>query len=220
MFCVRGIFLLLFFVTICSANESDVYFDVPCNDGRDCYVLPSIGQGLYLDCYHNVHKCKCQLSFMSDFQMKWENGQCLMSKYGPCGSKGKLVVGCQDGFICVDNRCPIDSSTESVKVTPYAFPESTCFRDGCMFDRARPLARLHCNSNSNQCECVKVYDRNDRTSWDMRNYDGNNNCSVGKYGPCGTKNGITLGCHVDLITCVGGMCLNDDVTLFNNCYLT
>jgi len=202
---VSYIVLLVFLVNICSADESDDGFlNVTCNQASDCYVLES--HGLSLACWHSVHKCKCQNTFRSDFHLEWENGKCLMSKYGPCGANGELEVGCQDGFVCVDNQCrdPTDTSLRSVKVTPYIFTESKC-SEGCSIDELR----LRCNFESEQCECAKIYVADARDSyWDVRSYDGNNNCSVGKFGPCGIKNGLTIDCHGNGITCINGKCLD------------
>lgn len=201
LFC--RVLLLLFCVsTICSA-ENDDYLDVECHDAKDCYVVDN---SLALACYHSVNKCKCQNTFMSDFYLKWENKQCLSSKYGPCGTKGKVTVGCLGGFVCVDNQCrdPKDTRPEAVKVTPFVFTESKC-SDGCSFDGAN----LRCDHKSDHCECAKIYVADGTDDyWNIRNYDGDNDCSVGKFGPCGTKNGITIGCHGDGITCVSGTCLN------------
>ncbi|KAG4071787.1 hypothetical protein HA402_011941 [Bradysia odoriphaga] len=135
-----------------------------------------------------------------------ENDKCLMSKYGPCGANGDLEVGCQDGFVCVENQCrdPTDTSSRSVKVTPFIFTESKC-SEGCSINELR----LRCNYESDQCECAKIYVADARgTYWDIRSYDGNNNCSVGKFGPCGSKNGIVIDCHGDGITCINGRCLD------------
>jgi len=211
--CVRDFLLLISLVTICSANSDSVddgFLNVTCNESSDCYVLENVNQGLWLACWHNVHKCKCQNTISSDYNLKWEHRQCLMSKYGPCGGKGELKVGCQDGFVCVDNQCrdPNDTNPKSVKVTPYIFDGSKCSENGCSFSDEMDL---RCNYETNQCECAKVYIADARDSfWDIRNYDGNKNCSIGKFGPCGTKNGITIECHGEGITCVDGTCLNAD----------
>lgn len=210
--CVREFLLLILFATTCSVNSSDGaddgFLNVTCSEANDCRVLDDVNKGLWLACWHNVHKCKCQNTISSDFNLKWENRECLMSKYGPCGAKGELAVGCQDGFVCVDNQCrdPNDTSVRSVKVTPFVFDYSKCSTGGCSFSDD---LNLQCNYNTNQCECAKVYIADARGSfWDIRNYDGNNNCSIGKFGPCGTRNGITIDCHGDGITCVSGTCLN------------
>ncbi|KAG4071762.1 hypothetical protein HA402_011916 [Bradysia odoriphaga] len=171
--CVRDFLLAVCLVTICSAdNVDDGFLNVTCNEAQDCYVLDDVNQGLWLACWYNVQKCKCQNTISSDFNLKWDSGKCLMSKYGPCGAKGELAVGCQDG-------CSLDD------------------------------LELRCNYDSEQCECAKVYiaDAAD-TYWDIKSYDGNKNCSVGKFGPCGSKNGIVIDCHGDGITCVNGRCLD------------
>lgn len=203
MNCVRGILLLILFVNICS-SDSDGFLNVTCREASDCYVLDNVNQGLWLACWYNVNKCKCQNTISSDYNLKWENNKCLMSKYGPCGGKGELVIGCQDGFVCVDNQCRDPNDIKSVKVTPYIFSESKC-PGGCSLNGMD----LRCNFNTRQCECAKVYIADGRDSfWDIRNYDGDKNCSVGKFGPCGSANGITIECHGDGITCVSGTCLN------------
>lgn len=196
---------LVLIVTICSAIE-DSYLDVTCNEASDCYVLDD-SFGLALSCAYDVHKCSCSNTFRSDFHLKWDNNQCLMSKYGPCGEKGKLIVGCQDGFTCINNQCRDRSDTKAVKLAPFVFQDSNC-SNGCRFG---DILDLSCSYASNQCECRKEYIADGRDSgWDIRNYDGDNDCSVGKFGPCGIENGIKIDCHGDGISCVDGNCLNPD----------
>lgn len=199
---VRDILLLIISATICSSSD-DGLLNVECHKAQDCYVLNG---ELELACWYGVNKCKCYNTMSSNFNLKWENDQCLMSKYGPCGGNGNLYVGCQDGFVCVDSQCrnPSDTRPEAVRDTPYRFTESNCI-GGCSFGELS----LTCDYDRNQCQCEKVYVADISDSyWDMRNYDGNRNCSVGKFGPCGTKNGITIECHGDGITCVSGTCLD------------
>lgn len=216
--CVRDLLLLIVFLTASSTADNSVgdddgFLNATCHEASDCYVLDGVNQGLWLACWYNVHKCKCQNTISSDFNLKWENRQCLMSKYGPCGAKGELAVGCQDGFVCVDNQCRDPNDTRSVKVTPFIFNESSCSKGGCSFNDE---LSLRCNHLTDQCECAKVYIADARDSyWDIRNYDGNNNCSIGKFGPCGTKNGITINCHGDGITCVSGTCLDANHMISN-----
>jgi len=197
----------LFILMVTTSSAEDGFLNATCNSAQDCYVLDDVNHGLWLACWYNVHKCKCQNTITSNFHLKWENNQCLMSKYGPCGDKGSgLVVGCSDNFICVDNRCRDPADTKSVKLTPYVFDESKCTPSGCIFSED---LRLECNHYDDRCVCEKVYIADGRsTYWDIRNYDGENNCSVGKFGPCGTKNGITIECHGDGISCVNGTCVN------------
>lgn len=210
LFANGGFLFIISFVTICSANnnENEGFLKATCNEAKDCYVIDNSSHGLHLACWHNVHRCKCVNTFRSDFHLKWENGQCLMSKYGPCGEKGTdLAVGCQNGFVCVENQCrdPKDNSAKSVKQVPLIFEESDCSSNHCQFSED---LHLTCNGG-NHCSCQKVYvaDLGD-TYWDIRNYDDDHNCSVGKFGPCGKKDGITIECHGDGITCVSGTCLN------------
>lgn len=206
---------LILFVTTCSANAvDDGFLNATCNKASDCYVLDDVNQGLQLACWYNVNKCKCQNTISSDFNLKWENTQCLMSKYGPCGSKGSLVVGCQDNFICADNQCRDPNDVvEATRVVPFVFNESKCSVGDCNFSIDLDLT---CNYETNNCECRKVYIADQRdTPWDIRNYDGNKYCSVGLFGPCGIKNGIQIDCHGDGVTCVNGMCLNSDIELFS-----
>lgn len=210
-FTICAVLFVISFTTICSAryNNNDGFLNATCNEAKDCYVIDDLSLGLlHLACYGNVHKCKCENTFRSDFHLKWENGQCLMSKYGPCGEKGaELVVGCQNGFVCVENQCrdPNDISGKSVKLTPFIFDESNCSSGHCQFDED---LHLMCNSE-NHCRCQKVEIADIAgTYWDIRNYDEDNDCSVGKFGPCGSKDGVTIECHGDGITCVGGTCLN------------
>lgn len=202
---VSAVLYFILFVTTCSTNSTDDGFlNATCNEASDCYVTDDV----WLACWYNVHKCKCQNTISSDYYLKWENQQCLMSKYGPCGTKGALAVGCQDKFICVDSQCrdPNDTSAKAVKVTPFVFDESKCSKGDCNFSND---LHLTCNRDANHCECRKVYIADGRdTTWDIRNYDGNKNCSVGRFGPCGTKNGVKIDCHGDGITCVNGMCIN------------
>jgi len=186
------------------------FLNVTCNAAQDCYVLDNINQGLWLACWYNVKKCKCQNTISSNFHLKWENNQCLMSKYGPCGDKGTgLAVGCSDGFICVDNNCRDPRDPKSVKLAPYVFDKSKCTSNsftGCKFSAD---LRLECHRDDDHCVCDKIEMADGRsTSWDIRNYDGDNNCSVGQFGPCGTKNGITIACHGNGISCVNGTCIN------------
>lgn len=222
---VCPVLFFILFVTTCSANTSDDGFlNVTCSEASDCYVIDDVNKGLWLACWYNVNKCKCQNTISSNYNLKWENKQCLMSKYGPCGAKGTLAVGCQDNFICIDNQCrdPNDTSAKAVKVTPFVFDESKC--SDCNFSDDLDLT---CNYYTDHCECRKVYIADGRdTTWDIRNYDGNKNCSVGKFGPCGFKNGIKIDCHGDGITCVNGMCINvnhpisdvgEDCETTNNC---
>jgi len=208
--CTCGILFLIFFVTSCnfvSSSSDEGFLNATCNEAKDCYVLDDANQGLWLACWYNVHKCKCQKTVKSEFHLKWENDQCLMSKYGPCGNKGSgLAVGCSDGFICVYNRCRDPSNTKAVKSIPYVFTESKCKPNGCRFSEN---LHLECSHSDDHCKCKKVYIADARsTYWDIRNYDGDNNCSVGKFGPCGTENGITIQCHGPGISCVNGTCLN------------
>lgn len=207
--CVRDILLAFLLVTICAADASDDGFlNVTCREASDCYVLDNVNDGLWLACWYNVNKCKCQNTISSNFNLKWENKQCLMSKYGPCGAKGELAVGCQDGFVCVENQCrdPKDTSTRSVKVTPFVFENSKCSDGHCSFSDDLDL---RCDYESDRCACGKVYIADGRDNfWDIRNYAGNNNCSVGKFGPCGNRNGVQIDCHGDGITCISGTCLD------------
>lgn len=192
---------LLLIVTICSANEEG-YLNAPCDKAQDCYVLDNVNQGLWLACSYSVNKCTCSNTIRSDFHLKWDSNQCLMSKYGPCGAKGELAVGCQDGFACIDNQCRDPANTKAVKQTPFVFQDSNC--SNCDFS---DKLRLECSYTSNQCECRKVYIADGRDSgWDIRNYAGDNDCSVGKFGPCGINNGIKIDCHGDGISCVKGTC--------------
>jgi hypothetical protein len=206
--CVCGIFFIILAVAFSSADD-DGFLNVTCNEAQDCYVLDDVNQGLWLSCWYNVHKCKCSNTISSNFHLKWENNQCLMSKYGPCGDKGSgLAVGCSDNFICVDNQCrdPNDTSLKAVKLTPFLFKESKCDSGGCKFSDD---LYLECSRLGNQCKCEKVYIADGRsTYWDIRNYDGDNDCSVGKFGPCGTNNGITIQCHGDGISCLNGICVD------------
>ncbi len=198
--CVSAVLLLAFFATVCRASD-DGFLNVTCNEASDCYLLED--KGLSLSCWYDEHKCKCDNSFVSDFNLKWEDGQCLMSKYGPCGSRGDIAVGCQDGFVCIENQCRDPSNTRSIKVTPFVFDETKC--SDCSFGDMR----LRCNYDLEQCECAEVRFADGPSSfWDIRSYDGNKNCSVGKFGPCGTNNGITIDCHGDGITCIDGTCLD------------
>lgn len=203
--------VVVLYVKTCSSQTDDAnedgFLNVTCNQAQDCYVLEDSSYGLHLACWHDVHKCKCDNTFRSNFHLKWQNGQCLMSKYGPCGDKGNgLAVGCQDGFACIDNNCRDPNNAKSVRLTPFTFDESQCSEgDGCQFSDD---LRLACNGE-NRCNCEKVYVADLRsTYWDIRNYDGDNTCSVGKFGPCGSKNGITIECHGNGITCVAGTCVN------------
>jgi len=200
-----GILFIIWMVTTSSAEDG--FLNATCNSAKDCYLLDDVNEGLWLACWYNVNRCKCQNTISSNFHLKWENNQCLMSKYGPCGDKGSgLAVGCSDGFICVDNRCRDPVDTKSVKLTPYVFSESKCTSGGCSFSDD---LHLECSHSDDHCMCDKIYIADGRgTYWDIRNYDGDNNCSVGKFGPCGTKNGITIECHGDGISCVNGTCLN------------
>lgn len=211
---ISGLLFVICFVTSIYSADSEAdtdegFLSAICNEARDCYVIDDTSKGaLHLACWHNVNRCKCENTFRSNFHLKWENKQCLMSKYGPCGEKGAdLVVGCQDGFVCIDNQCrdPSDISGRAVKLTPFIFEESNCSANYCQFSED---LRLTCSLN-NHCNCEKVYiaDGSD-TYWDIRNYDGDNNCSVGKFGPCGDRDGIKIECHGDGITCVSGTCLN------------
>ncbi len=202
--CVGAVLLLAFFASVCSASD-DGFLNVTCDQASDCYILPSKGLELY--CSYNVHKCKCSMLtyIRSKVNLKWKDGQCLMSKYGPCGARGDVAVGCQDNFICIDNQCRDPTNTGLVKVVPFVFEEAPCSLSFCSFGDMR----LKCNYESNQCECAESVPADAPSSyWDTRNYDGNKNCSVGKFGPCGTRNGITIDCHGDGITCVNGTCLD------------
>lgn len=203
---VCDFFLVILFVIVYT-NADDDFLNATCNEAKDCYVIDDPNQGLHLACYYNVHKCKCVNTFRSNFHLKWENHQCLMSKYGPCGQKGTdLIVGCQDGFICVDNHCRDPNDIQAVKLTPFVFEQSACSDGGCQFSDD---LRLTCKYDENHCNCEKVYTADARgTYWDIRNYDGENSCSTGKFGPCGTKNGIYIACHDLGTTCVNGTCLN------------
>jgi len=200
------LFIFVFVTTSTSAYYDDGGFlNATCNEAQDCYVIDD----LHLACWTNFQKCKCENTFRSNFHLKWDNvrKECLMSKYGPCGEKSAdLRVGCQDNYVCVDNQCrdPKDTSTKAVKLTPFVFEESECSSSNCKFSDD---LRLTCNLD--HCSCEKVYIADiSGTYWDIRNYDGDRNCSVGKFGPCGTNNGLTIECHGDGITCVNGTCLN------------
>lgn len=195
---------LILILKICSANEEG-YLNVSCNQASDCYIFDDFNQGLQLWCLYDVNKCICLNSISSNFHLKWENNQCLMSKYGPCGGNGELVVGCQDGFVCVESQCRDPDKTKAVKVTPFVFQDSNC-SNGCSFGDD---LHLTCDRESHHCQCEKIEIADAPTSgWDIRNYDGDYDCSVGKFGPCGIKNGIKIDCHGGGISCVDGSCLD------------
>lgn len=211
---ICGLSIVLSILTTSSAMERDEGFlNATCNEAQDCYVIDDTSKGLlHLYCWYDVHKCICSNSFHSNFHLKWDNidRKCLMSKYGPCGAKGAdLVVGCQDNFVCIDNQCrdPKDTSAKAVKLTPFEFEESQCFSSNvCQFSED---LHLSCNRILDRCNCEKVDPADARgTYWDLRNYDGDRNCSAGKFGPCGIRNGIIIECHGDGITCVSGTCVN------------
>lgn len=211
---ICGLSIVLLYVTTSSAKERvERFLNATCNEAKDCYVIDDTTKGLlHLACWYDDHKCACSNTFRSNFHLKWDNidRKCLMSKYGPCGEKGAdLVVGCQDNYVCIDNQCrdPKDTSVKAVKLTPFVFEESECVsKNVCQFSEDLPLS---CNHQFDRCSCEKVDVADARgTYWDIRNYDGDRNCSVGKFGPCGTKNGITIECHGDGITCVSGTCVN------------
>lgn len=200
------LFVVILLLAYTNADD-DGFLNATCKQAQDCYVLDDPQQGLHLACWFNVNKCKCDNTFRSNFHLKWENGRCLMSKYGPCGQKtADLVVGCQDGFSCVDNRCRDPKDLKAVKLTPFVFEQSSCSQSGCQFSDD---LRLTCSYDDDHCNCAKLYVADARSDyWDVRNYDGDNNCSTGKFGPCGTSNGITISCHGFGITCVNGTCLD------------
>lgn len=198
-----SLFLFVTILTTCSAGTEDL-LSAPCKEASDCYVLDDVDQGLWLACSYDVEKCSCYNTIRSDFYLKWENDQCLMSKYGPCGSKGDLTVGCQDGFKCFNNQCVDPTDTKSVGITPFVFEDSNCSNGDCNF-----ADNLYLSCRSNNCLCRKEYIADSRgTGWDIRNYDGDNVCSVGKFGPCGNKNGIKIDCHGNGISCVDGTCVD------------
>ncbi len=189
------------FASVCSASDAG-FLNATCNQASDCYILED--KGLSLSCSFDVHKCKCSMLtyIRSEVNLKWKDGQCLMSKYGPCGARGNLAVGCQDNFVCIDNQCRDPSNTGLVKVVPFVFEGTECW---CRFGDMM----LNCNEKLEQCECAELLPADAGSSyWDIRSYDGNKNCSAGKFGPCGTRNGITIDCHGDGITCVNGTCLD------------
>lgn len=204
--------IALCIVTV-KANDDEGFLNATCNDAKDCYVLDDPNDGLHLACWHNVNKCKCDNTFRSNFHLKWENNQCLMSKYGPCGQKGDdLVVGCQDGFVCVENRCRDPANTKAVKLTPFIFESAPCELAGCRFSD-----ELQLTCSEDRCSCEKIYVADRASSyWDIRNYDGDNDCSTGKFGPCGTNNGITITCHGAGIECVNGTCLDPNHLISDN----
>lgn len=205
-------FAIVLFVVYTSADDG--FLNATCKEAKDCYVLDDPNDGLQLACWYNVNKCKCDNTIRSNYHLKWENNQCLMSKYGPCGQKGDdLVVGCQDGFICVDNSCRDPKDTKTVKLSPYSFEKSLCTAGACQFSDD---LRLTCNYDEDHCNCEKVYIADGRdTYWDIRNYDGDHTCSTGKFGPCGTRNGITITCHGVGLTCVNGTCLDANHPISN-----
>lgn len=105
------------------------------------------------------------------------------------------VAGADDGLKHFGKR----------SVSRFVFTESKCSESYCKFDDTL----LWCNRESDRCECAELL-RQDSFSklWDIRSYYGNNNCSTGKFGPCGSRDGITIDCHDDGITCVSGTCLD------------
>jgi len=179
-----------------------------CNDASDCYIFDDTNKGLQLACWYNVHQCKCQNTIRSDHHLLFKDGKCRMSKFGPCGKKvnSTLEVDCLDGFKCVENQCrdPGNTDASAAKSGPFIFNKQCS--DGCQFSED---LNLDCDRAGDKCACRKVEIADARgTSWDIRSYDGDRKCSVGKFGPCGKKDGIEIECHGAGISCVDGTCLD------------
>jgi len=117
-----------------------------------------------------------------------------------------LEVDCLDGFKCVEDQCRDPANPDKSAAKSGAFTFDKKCSDGCKFSDD---LRLECNHAENKCSCRKIYVADARgTSWDIRNYDGDKKCSVGKFGPCGKKDGIEIECHGAGISCVDGTCLD------------
>jgi hypothetical protein len=204
---VAILFISAVAVTVVSAADDDGFLPGhTCNQAQDCYIFDDTNKGLQLACYYNVNKCKCQNTIRSDYHLEWKDGKCRMSKFGPCGKKGALEVDCLDGFTCVENQCrdPKNTDASAQKTGPFAFDKKCS--DGCTFSED---LELDCGRSIGKCVCRKQYIADGRgTTWDIRSYDGDHSCSVGKFGPCGEQNGLKIECHGQGISCVDGTCLD------------
>jgi len=132
----------------------------------------------------------------------------IFFRYGHCGKNGAVVVGCADGFACIENRCrdPKDK-TKTVK-DAYTFPVTSC--SACQFSPDLSLTCDHwTNPQQPSCICKEQYVADGKSNaWSLRNYDGGYNCSVSQFGPCGTRNGVKLDCHEEAMECVDEICIN------------
>jgi len=180
--------------------------DVTCNDAADCYVKDG---ELALACWYSVKKCKFQNTYQSIYSLQTISNECVMSKYGPCGKKGEVEVGCSDGFECINGKCLDPKEPTKIANGPVEFQTGSC--KACQFSDDLQLQCDGFDSGAEKCLCQKVYIADGRgTLWDLRNYDGDKNCSAGQFGPCGEHNGVKIECHGEGISCVDGTCVNPE----------
>jgi hypothetical protein len=145
-------------------------------------------------------------TYQSIYNLEWTGDKCLMSKYGPCGANGTVKVGCSGGFECIEGRCRDPRDELKTVKGAYSFPGTG--HCNCQFSEDLILM---CDDDGGEekCVCREVELADARSPlWELRNYDGDKNCSVGHFGPCGEKDGVKIECHGEGMACVDGICTN------------